>query len=37
MSFPKDVIIMDYAWNRDVNKGYRLKDWYEIERWIFNE
>jgi 5'(3')-deoxyribonucleotidase len=37
LNFPKDVIVMDYAWNRDVNKGTRLKDWYEIEKWIFEE
>jgi 5'(3')-deoxyribonucleotidase len=37
MNFPRDVIVMDYAWNRDVNKGHRLKDWYEIEKYIIRE
>lgn len=30
LNFPKKVIVMDYAWNRDVNKGHRVNNWYEI-------
>lgn len=30
LDFPGKTIVMDYAWNRNVKKGVRVKNWLEI-------